>query len=222
MAGKVLTDRQQRFVLEYPKDCNAAAAARRAGYSEKTAKEQGYENLTRPHIFEAVQEAIRRHLAKLDLSLERIIQEVARVGISDIRDLFHPETHALLDPHEMPDNVRKAIASIKFHNREVKESPPGEEPQVTTTVDLVEVKFWPKLAGLELLAKLKGLLKPELKLEPGSGWKAVLHSCTPRTPRSELVGSKEVVLSESATNKSRRPTGEIAGGGASGTGNQTR
>lgn len=48
MAG--LTDKQQRFVDEYLIDLNATQAAIRAGYSEKTAKEIGSENLTKPNI----------------------------------------------------------------------------------------------------------------------------------------------------------------------------
>lgn len=36
-----LTDKQQRFVAEYLVDRNATQAAMRAGYSEKTAQQQG-------------------------------------------------------------------------------------------------------------------------------------------------------------------------------------
>jgi phage terminase small subunit len=44
------TPKQIRFCNEYIRDCNATAAAVRAGYSKKTAKEIGHENLTKPHI----------------------------------------------------------------------------------------------------------------------------------------------------------------------------
>lgn len=47
MAGK-LTDKQQRFVDAY--DGNATQAAIAAGYSEKTARSMGRENLTKPYI----------------------------------------------------------------------------------------------------------------------------------------------------------------------------
>jgi len=40
-----LTAKQQRFIDEYPVDLNATQAARRAGYSPKTAFVIGYENL---------------------------------------------------------------------------------------------------------------------------------------------------------------------------------
>jgi phage terminase small subunit len=45
-----LTARQERFCREYIIDLNAAQAAIRAGYSEKTAKNIGCENLTKPDI----------------------------------------------------------------------------------------------------------------------------------------------------------------------------
>lgn len=45
-----LTPKQDRFIQEYLKDLNATQAAIRAGYSEKTASEVGYENLRKPQI----------------------------------------------------------------------------------------------------------------------------------------------------------------------------
>ena len=51
---RVLTDRQERFVVEYLACANGAEAARRAGYSEHTAKQMGYENLTKPYLKEAI------------------------------------------------------------------------------------------------------------------------------------------------------------------------
>ena len=54
-----LTLRQQRFVEEYLVDLNATQAAIRAGYSPKTARQQGHENLTKPYIEAAIQRASR-------------------------------------------------------------------------------------------------------------------------------------------------------------------
>jgi len=45
-----LTWKEKAFLDEYMKDFNGAAAARRAGYSENSAKEIAYEILTKPHI----------------------------------------------------------------------------------------------------------------------------------------------------------------------------
>lgn len=57
MAGRgtdSLTDKQRAFVREYLKDSNGTAAARRAGYSERTANEQAARLLAKPSIASAV------------------------------------------------------------------------------------------------------------------------------------------------------------------------
>ena len=45
--AKKLTEKQKRFVEEYLIDLNATQAAIRAGYSPKTANEQGTQNLAK-------------------------------------------------------------------------------------------------------------------------------------------------------------------------------
>ncbi len=52
-----LTPKQHRFVEEYLIDLNATKAAGRARYSEKTARQIGSENLSKPAIQEAIAEA---------------------------------------------------------------------------------------------------------------------------------------------------------------------
>jgi len=76
MTRERLTEKQRRG-LEYAKDCNAAAAARRAGYAEDCAKETGYRLLQTPHVKAAAHRAVKKHLDALNLSLERICQELA-------------------------------------------------------------------------------------------------------------------------------------------------
>lgn len=49
-----MTAKQQRFCDEYLIDLNATQAAIRAGYSEKTARSIGQENLTKPVIKEYI------------------------------------------------------------------------------------------------------------------------------------------------------------------------
>ena len=45
-----MTGKQKRFCDEYLIDCNATQAAVRAGYSPKTAKQTGCENLAKPDL----------------------------------------------------------------------------------------------------------------------------------------------------------------------------
>lgn len=53
-----MTDKQRKFVDEYLVDCNATQAAIRAGYSQKTAKQIGQENLTKPDLKSYIDEQL--------------------------------------------------------------------------------------------------------------------------------------------------------------------
>ncbi|MER8532102.1 terminase small subunit [Mesorhizobium sp. M1005] len=79
-----LTDKQKRFVDEYLVDLNATQAAIRAGYSEKTARSVGSENLTKPDIADAIAAKAANTVDKLDLSAERVLrglfEEANRLG----------------------------------------------------------------------------------------------------------------------------------------------
>lgn len=66
---KKLTSKQRRFIEEYCKDFNATRAAKEAGYSESTACEMGYENLTKPHI----KKQVSMRLAALTMSADEAL-----------------------------------------------------------------------------------------------------------------------------------------------------
>lgn len=55
-----MTSKQKRFADEYLIDCNATQAAIRAGYSEKTARSIGQENLTKPNIKAYIDEQLEQ------------------------------------------------------------------------------------------------------------------------------------------------------------------
>ena len=70
-----LTAKQQRFVQEYLIDFNATAAAERAGYSKKTARSKGAENLTKPDIQMAIQERIHARAERTKITADLVVQE---------------------------------------------------------------------------------------------------------------------------------------------------
>ena len=68
--------KQQAFCEEYLVDLNATQAAIRAGYSEKTAKEMGYENLTKPHIAELITNLKAKRSAKTELNAQWVLDRL--------------------------------------------------------------------------------------------------------------------------------------------------
>jgi len=77
-----LTPKQSRFVDEYLVDLNATQAAIRAGYSAKTARATGQENLTKPAVADAIQERMndRSERTKIDADfvLHGIVKNIKR------------------------------------------------------------------------------------------------------------------------------------------------
>lgn len=77
-----LTDKQEVFVAEYLKCWNAAEAARRAGYSERHARHIGYQNLTKPHVAEAIEQRKQELLMSAEETLIRLTEQ-ARAEYSE-------------------------------------------------------------------------------------------------------------------------------------------
>lgn len=68
-----LTQRQSCFVDEYVLCGNAAEAARRAGYSERTAHQIAYENLRKPEVTMAISAARQQIAVDFELRKEDVV-----------------------------------------------------------------------------------------------------------------------------------------------------
>ena len=80
MGQEDLTPKQARFVEEYLLDLNAAAAARRAGYSEKNADSIAAQLLSKTKVFEAVQSAVEARSAKTEITAEYVLENLKRLS----------------------------------------------------------------------------------------------------------------------------------------------
>ena len=151
MAG--LTAKQARFVEEYLIDLNASAAAKRAGYSEKTAGAIGHDLLKKAEIQVAISAAQQKRSARTEITQDRVLQEFARLGFSDIRNIFG-EDGELKNPKEMPDDVAASVASIEVVIRPV----PGSAGQVER---VAKVKSWDKLGALVQIGRHLGMFEKD-------------------------------------------------------------
>ena len=82
MAANNLTAKQQAFIQEYLLDLNATQAAIRAGYSEKTAKQQASRLLTNVDVQAALREAQEARSERTELTqdwvLSRLVENTQR------------------------------------------------------------------------------------------------------------------------------------------------
>jgi phage terminase small subunit len=146
-----LNRRQARFVEEYLVDLSATQAAIRAGYSKKTAKEMGAENLTKPHIALAIEEAMKERGKRTEIEADRVLQEIARLAFSDIRNVFQPDGR-LRAITELDDATAAAVASVKVVSRDA-----GIRPDGTHAIEYVhEIKMTGKDSSLDKLMRHLG------------------------------------------------------------------
>ena len=78
-----LTDRQERFVVEYLATANGAEAARRAGYSEHTAKEIASENLTKPNVKAAIDQKRNQLMSDSEDKVGWLVERLTAEATSD-------------------------------------------------------------------------------------------------------------------------------------------
>jgi len=150
-----LTAKQAKFIDEFMVDLNATQAAIRAGYSPKTAKEIASENLSKPNIAAAIQAKQAELRKKLDISQERVLQEIARCAFLDPADLYDA-AGSLLPLSEMSEDTRRAIAGL-----ESADLLDGQGDERTRVGMLKKIKLTDKLAALEKLCKHLGLFEKD-------------------------------------------------------------
>jgi len=139
-----LTPKQARFVAEYPKDCNATRAAIRAGYSPKTANEQGSRLLAKVSIRDKIDANLSHLGEQAGLTAERLIQYLGWIINADITNLFYP--NGKVKPfHSLPQHVAYAVASLNVKKNRIR------------------IRLQDKLRVIELLAKRLGLFDHDQK-----------------------------------------------------------
>lgn len=164
-----LSIKQRIFVETYlTNGFNATKAAIAAGYSERTARQIGYENLTKPDI----RSAIEMYLAEITLSREEILVRVADLARADFADFLTikevPDLAKLLsrpepkEGEERPPVPMETVAELDLLK--------AVEAGKTYAIEAVEhgkyglkIKIHDKLKALELAGRAKGMFKDEVK-----------------------------------------------------------
>lgn len=163
MPRNSLTSRQETFCREYLIDLNATKAAERSGYSDRTARQMGSENLSKPSIKRRIEALMAARVLRTELTADAVIEALECVAFSDIGDVIDVDASGAVrvkDIKGLAPRVRRAIAGIRsrterrsdFEGREI----------VTSTV---EVRLWDKLAALRMLGQHYALFETEKEAE---------------------------------------------------------
>lgn len=172
-----MTNKQKRFCEEYLIDLNGAAAAIRSGYSAKSARQIGNENLAKPDIRARIDKALAEQSKRTGVTADRVVRELACVAFANLQDVIDFNSAMIKSGAARDDTA--AISSVK-----VKTIPTADGEGVER-----EIKMADKLKALELLGRRLGLFTDNVNL---SGEAAVtIVDDVPHEPDSVNLISKE-------------------------------
>ena len=143
-----MNDRQRRFVREFAKCQNGAEAARRAGYSPRSAGRLARALLCKPEIQAVVAAREEARERRTLVTADRVLEEYARIAFADIRNYasWGPDGVKLRRPEEIAAADAAAIAEIV--------APHGMSGRGA------RIKLHDKKAALQALARHLGLFAP--------------------------------------------------------------
>ena len=150
MARK-LTDKQRRFVDEYLIDLNATQAAIRAGYSVKTANEQGSQLLAKLSIQQAIAEKMAERSRRTGVNQDRVVLELAKIAFVKLTDIID-EKGKIKDTATEDD-----LACLEGYKYKYSDTDSGYSVER-------EVKLSSKMKALELLGKHLGMWNDKVDL----------------------------------------------------------
>jgi len=141
-----LNAKQRRFYREWLIDYNATQAAIRSGYSPDTAYAQGSRLLKHAEgvkYLMALQEDLN---AKLTITREDVINEMAKIGFSDIRSVF-TSADQLKSISSLDDRTAAAVQSVEVVTRTLGQ---GDDAEVEYTH---KIKLGDKMKALHNLGQ---------------------------------------------------------------------
>lgn len=157
-----LTPKQARFCEEYLVDLNATAAAIRAGYRPKSARQTAAENLSKPVIVARVAELQAARSERTQVTVDMVVTELAKIAFSAMRDVADwSKERVSFKPSE--DLTAEAAACVKdiSSTREIRKDKYGETTENTN----LKVVLHDKKGALELLGRHLGMFKDNLNIQ---------------------------------------------------------
>lgn len=108
-----LTPKQQRFADEYIKTGNATQSAIEAGYSKRTAKEVGYENLTKPHLKKYIDKRMEQIASSKIMTAQQVLERLTGIVKGEITETVVVATPIGLEKTEKTADFKTQISAMR-------------------------------------------------------------------------------------------------------------
>ncbi|MCW1910805.1 terminase small subunit [Lactiplantibacillus paraplantarum] len=133
MARK-LTPKQQRFADEYIKSGNAADAARKAGYSKRSARSVGQENLTKPDIKQYIDDQMAEIASKRIMDATEAVELLTSIARGETKETVYIGTaEGVYEKHKEADLKTRISAA-----REILKRYPGDDKLAKAQISKAE------------------------------------------------------------------------------------
>jgi len=178
---EVLTTQDELFVKEYLIDLNATAAWIRAGGNPANADKVGPRKAKKGLVSIAIARAMAERSKRVGISGDRIVMELARIGLGDPRVLFNPDG-SLRAPTDYGADDAAMIEGIKTR-RIVEADSEGK----MVPVEIQEVKLASKLGALTALGRHLGIFNDKMELTVTTPLSQALDAAFKRTGSKPLL-----------------------------------
>lgn len=186
-----LTEKQKLFCLFYIRNFNATQAAIKAGYSPNTARQTGYELLTKPDIRAEVERLKEIKRQSIMISEDDIVERYMRIAFADMTDFA--EFGRIIIP------VMAMYGPVMIKNKET-----GEEEMLTQEVNDVRFKESFEVDG-GLICEVKlGRNGASIKLEDRQkalDWLANFFDMNPMNKHKQWFDQEKLKLERKAIEK---------------------
>jgi phage terminase small subunit len=139
-----LTAKERVFVNEYLIDLDPKRAALEAGYSATMAASKAYQwvsnSKAKPHVFDAVEKAMAKRAMRTEVTADRVLNELAKLGFSDIRKAVKWGSRFVERPFEDAEPEGESLEPQPHGGalKRVRNSDDGTDAYYVTSVEMLD------------------------------------------------------------------------------------
>jgi phage terminase small subunit len=164
-----LTAKMIRFAEEYIVDLNATQAAIRAGYSERTAKSIGQENLTKPDLQEYIQNLMDERSKRTEITADMVLREYAKIGFSNITDYLKVSVRprpVTIETAEGSTTIMEDMQGVDlFDTDTIDLEKMRAVAEIKQTRDGIALKLHDKKGALDSMARHLGMFSDKMTVD---------------------------------------------------------
>lgn len=201
---------QAKFVAEYLVDLNATQAAIRAGYSAKTAEQQGPRLLGNVGVMAAIRKAQAKRSERTNITADLVLEELAKIATAKLSDVVdwgmkqvavgYNAKGKRLKPEDIGDAERIEYIDEPFvtpiNRDDLPEHIRAAVAEVSLGKDGFKIKMHDKNAALVSIGRHLGMFKDKVEHSGTLTLEALIAESLPKLAQGVIEGEARVIGKE--------------------------